>query len=173
MKESKKMTSKETGPGASSEINFPTMNQEVDIQIDKKLVDSIEEKIKDKKEEIKNKLYAISFSDSLMEQYTDFIENHAEWNSTEAIGVREISKSIQKIKKEGVKNGVILLGSLPLEASHYFISKTKGKGLKEAEAFINLYKPFDQALSDAKKDAMEIKDLEKQLAAAMQGLTLG
>jgi hypothetical protein len=59
MKASKKMTSKETGPGASSEINFPTMNQEVDIQIDKELVDSIEEKIKDKKEEIKNKLYAI------------------------------------------------------------------------------------------------------------------
>lgn len=173
MKESKKMTTKETGPGASSEIDFQTMNHEVDIKIDKELVASIEEKIKEKKEEIKNKLYAISFSDLLLNQYSDFIENHAEWNSTEAIGVKEISKSIQKIKKDGVKNGVILLGSLPLEASHYFISKTKGKGLKEAEAFINLYKPFDQALNDAKKDAMEVKDLEKQLAAAMQGLSLG
>lgn len=173
MKQSKKMTSNETGPGASPEINFPTLNHEVDIKIDKELVESIEEKIKEKKEEIKNKLYAISFSDSLMEQYSDFIENRAEWTSTEAIGVREISKSIQKLKKDGVKNGVILLGSLPLEASHYFISKSKGKGLKEAEDFINLYKPFDQALGDAKKDAMEIKDLEKQLAAAMQGLSLG
>ena len=169
MKQSKKMTSNETGPGASPEINFPTLNHEVDIKIDKELVESIEEKIKEKNEEIKNKLYA----NSLMEQYSDFIENRAEWTSTEAIGVREISKSIQKLKKDGVKNGVILLGSLPLEASHYFISKSKGKGLKEAEDFINLYKPFDQALGDAKKDAMEIKDLEKQLAAAMQGLSLG
>jgi hypothetical protein len=63
--------------------------------------------------------------------------------------------------------------ALPLEASHYFISKGKGKGLASAETFISLYKPFDQALGDAKKDVAEIKDLEKQLAAAMQGVSLG
>jgi hypothetical protein len=36
-----------------------------------------------------------------------------------------------------------------------------------------MYKVFDQALNDAKMDASSIKDLEKQLAAAMQGITLG
>ena len=99
--------------------------------------------------------------------------NDAEWNSTEALGIKEVSKQIQKIKSEGVKNQVIYMPALPLEASHYFISKGKGKGLKSAEIFIALYKPFDQALSDAKKDVSEIKDLEKQLGAAMQGISLG
>ena len=101
------------------------------------------------------------------------MSNEAEWNSTEALGVKEVSKQIQKIKKEGVKNQVIYMSALPLEASHYFISKGRGKGLKSAETFIELYKPFDQALSDAKKDVSEIKDLEKQLGAAMQGVSLG
>jgi hypothetical protein len=170
-KASKKMT--ETGPGASSEVDFQTMNPESDIMIDQELVKSLENKIKDKKEEIKNKVYAITFSEDLLQKYEKFINEEAEWNSTEAIGVKEIAKNIQKIKKDGVKNGVIYLGALALEATHYFISKSKGKGLKQAEAFIDLYKPFDQALSDAKMDAAEVKDLDKQLAAAMQGISLG
>ena len=115
----------------------------------------------------------MTFSQELLARYEDFIANEAEWNATEALGIKEVSKQIQKIKKEGVKNQVIYMSALPLEASHYFISKSKGKGLKSAEAFIELYKPFDQALSDAKKDVTEIKDLEKQLAAAMQGISLG
>jgi hypothetical protein len=149
------------------------MNPESDIMIDQELVKSLENKIKDKKEEIKNKVYAITFSEDLLQKYEKFINEEAEWNSTEAIGVKEIAKNIQKIKKDGVKNGVIYLGALALEATHYFISKSKGKGLKQAEAFIDLYKPFDQALSDAKMDAAEVKDLDKQLAAAMQGISLG
>jgi hypothetical protein len=62
---------------------------------------------------------------------------------------------------------------LPLEATHYFLSKSKGTGLKSAEDFIKLFKAFDQALSDAKEDAATVKELEKQLAAAMQGISLG
>ena len=65
------------------------------------------------------------------------------------------------------------MSALPLEASHYFLSKSKGVGLKSAEDFLRLFKVFDQALSDAKEDAALVKDLEKQLAAAMQGVTLG
>jgi hypothetical protein len=60
-----------------------------------------------------------------------------------------------------------------LEASHYFVSKSKGTGLASATEFITLYKAFDQALSDAKKDATEVKDIEAQLNAAMQGVSLG
>jgi hypothetical protein len=85
----------------------------------------------------------------------------------------QINKEIQKIEKDGIKDDVIYLGALPLEASHYFISKSKGVGLTSATEFITLYKAFDQALADAKKDATDIKDIESQLNAAMQGMTLG
>ncbi len=173
MAKSKNLSETETGPGASPEIDFQPMNPESEILIDKDLIEALETKISDKKEEIKSKVYAVSFTKELLEKYENFINDKAEWTSTEAIGVKEISKTVQKLKKEGVNNGVVYMGALPLEATHYFISKSKGKGLKEAEAFLELYKPFDQALSDAKKDASEIKDLEKQLAAAMQGVSLG
>jgi hypothetical protein len=163
----------QVGPGASPSIDFDTLNQESGLSIDKDLVESLESQIQARKEEIRTKVYAITFSQELLAKYEDFINNDAEWNSTEALGIKEVSKQIQKIKSEGVKNQVIYMPALPLEASHYFISKGKGKGLKSAEIFISLYKPFDQALSDAKKDVSEIKDLEKQLGAAMQGISLG
>ena len=163
----------QVGPGASPTIDFDTLNQESGLSIDKDLVKSLETQIQDRKDEIKTKVYAITFSQELLAKYEDFMTNEAEWNSTEALGIKEVSKQIQKIKKEGVKNQVIYMPALPLEASHYFISKGKGKGLKSAENFIELYKAFDQALGDAKKDVSEIKDLEKQLAAAMQGISLG
>ncbi len=169
------------GPGASSEIDFNTTEQPVIAEspvdlspkIDEKKMQEIEEKIKAKKEEIKTKLYAVSMTDDLFKNYEDFMTNDAEWAGTEALGVKEVVKQIQKIKNEGgVKNTVIYLSALPLEASHYFISKSRGKGLDSAEKFLKLYKAIDQALGDAKKDAMEIKDLEKEYAAAAQGLTL-
>jgi len=163
-------------PGGSSMVDFETTQSgsfESNVIIDTELISSLETQIQDKKEEIKNKVYAVTCSDSLFNDYETFMREKAEWNSTEALGVIEINKQIARIKKDGVKNGVIFLGALPLEASHYFLSKSKGTGLGSAEAFIKLYRAFDQALNDAKEDAASIKDLEKQLAAAMQGITLG
>ena len=162
-------------PGASDQVDFTTMDSiqdiESSIKIDEELVKELENKISEKKEGVKNKVYAVTMNDELFQKYESFIKNDAEWNGTEALGIKEINKQIQKIKKEGgVKNSVIFLGALPLEASHYFISKSKGKGLKSAEEFIDLYKSFDQAIEDAKNDAREIKSLEKDLSAAMQGI---
>ena len=158
-------------PGGSSQIDFN--EAETNVLVDQELVNSAEKELGDKRKENREKLYAISMKESLLRRYENFMTEEVEWNSTEALGVKEVSKQIQKIKKEGVKNQVIYMSALPLEASHYFISKGRGKGLKSAETFIELYKPFDQALSDAKKDVSEIKGLEKQLGAAMQGVSLG
>jgi hypothetical protein len=160
-------------PGGSTEIDFSNDPIMSSLNIDNELVKSLENSISEKKEEIKNKVYAVSFDDKLFEEYDRFISDYAEWTSTEALGIVQVNKTIQKIKKEGIRDGVIYLGALPLEASHYFLSKSKGAGKESAESFIRLYKPLDMALSDAKSDVAEVKDLEKQLAAAMQGVTLG
>jgi hypothetical protein len=159
-------------PQGSSTIEFDSAGDPM-IHIDNELVESLEEQISEKKNEIRNKFYAISCGDDLFEAYETFMQSKAEWVSTEALGIVEVNKQIAKIKKEGIKDKTIYLGALPLEASHYFLSKTRGVGLSQAEDFLKLYKAFDQALADAKKDAAEIKDLEKQLAAANQGLSLG
>lgn len=170
-KESEKIESVNIGPDASSSVDFN--DTDFTSTLDDALIGELTEKLENKKSEIRTKVYAVSCTDDIFSLYKDFVNNKAEWTSTEALGIIQINKEILKIEKDGIKDGVIYLGALPLEASHYFISKSKGVGLSSASEFISLYKAFDQALSDAKKDASEIKDIEAQLNAAMQGISLG
>jgi hypothetical protein len=81
-----------------------------------------------------------------------------------------VHKILSGLKKEGVKDNTIFIESLPLEATHYFLSKVRGKGLKEAQNFISLFKPISIALEEVKKDAEAIQSLEKDLVAAQQGI---
>ena len=163
-------------PVASQVTDFKSLEDSGDFlssNVDQKKVNELEDKILNKKKEISNKVYAVSLDSETFEAYSYFMKNQAEWSGMESLGIKEVNKAISNILKDGgVKNSVIYLNSLVLEASHYFISKSRGKGLKEAEDFLRIYKPLDQALSDSKDDVMEIKNLEKELAAAMQGIEL-
>ena len=139
-------------------------------KLDHTKIKSLEDQVKDLKEKTGKKVYAIKLSSDLLTTLIDFVENHAEWSQTESLGVIEVHKTLSGIKKEGVKDNTIFLGSLPLEATHYFLSKTKGKGLKEAQSFIDLFKPISIALEEVKRDAESIQSLEKDLVAAQQGI---
>lgn len=158
-------------PGGSSQIDFN--ETELNVSVDQELVNSVEKELGDKRKENREKLYAISMKESLLRRYENFMAEEAEWNSTEALGVVEVNKQIQKIKSEKIKDNVIYMGALPVEATHYFLNKVKGKGLTEASNFIELYRSFDQALNDVKSDNQILQDLEKNLSAAMQGISLG
>lgn len=138
--------------------------------LDHKKISSLEKSLADLKEKNSKKVYAVKMDSNLLTDLIDFIENHAEWTQTESLGVIEIHKTLMETKKEGVKDNTIFLNALPLEATHYFLSKTKGRGLKEAESFISLFKPFSIALEEIKKDAAEVQSLEKELSAAQQGI---
>ena len=165
---SKKEKDQIGGPGASETIDF---SENFIGNIDNELVEKLQSKLDDKKKEIRSKVYAISCDPSIFALWKTYILEKAEWNSTEALGIIELEKQINKIEKEGIKDNTIYLTALHLEASHYFISKSKGNGIEDAKRFISVYKPFDQALNEAKKDAIEVKDIEKDLAAAMQGIS--
>jgi hypothetical protein len=158
-------------PGGSSQIDFN--DTEMNVSVDPELVNLAQNELDNKRKENREKLYAISMSESLLIRYQNFMSEEAEWNSTEALGVVEVNKQIQKIKSEKIKDNVIYMGALPVEATHYFLNKVKGKGLIEATSFIELYRSFDQALNDVKSDNQILQDLEKKLAAAMQGISLG
>ena len=158
-------------PGGSSQIDFN--EAETNVLVDQELVNSAEKELGDKRKENREKLYAISMKESLLRRYENFMAEEAEWNSTEALGVVEVNKQIQKIKSGKIKDNVIYMGALPIEATHYFLNKVKGKGLTEASNFIELYRSFDQALNDVKSDNQILQDLEKKLAATMQGISLG
>jgi hypothetical protein len=158
-------------PGGSSQIDFN--DTEINVSVDQELVESLQKEIEEKRKENREKLYAISMSESLLSRYENFMTEEAEWNSTEALGVIEVNKQIRRLKSEKIKDNVIYMGALPVEATHYFLNKVKGKGLTEANNFIELYRCFDQALKDVKGDNQILQDLEKKLAAAMQGISLG
>ena len=158
-------------PGGSPQIDFN--DSEINVSVDQELVSSLQKEVEEKKIENREKLYAISMNESLLSRYENFIKEKAEWNSTESLGVVEVYKQIQRIKSEKIKDNVIYMGALPVEATHYFLNKVKGIGVEEANNFIELYRSFDQTLKDVKTDNQVLQDLEKKLAAAMQGISLG
>ena len=136
-------------------------------------IEAAEKNLAEAKDKLSRKVYAVQLES--MEDITEFIsfiENEAQWKEKESLGIIEISKIMNSIIKEGIKDNIVYLQSLPLEASHYFLSKQSGNGLSSAERFIKMLKPFERALESAKRDAQEIQGLEKELAAAQQGLDL-
>lgn len=163
-------------PLASSEIPSNFAGASVDFAdtfidtLDHKKIKSIEDQIKDLKEKNSKKVYAVKMTADLLVTLIDFIEKNAEWSQTESLGVIEVHKILSSIKKGGVKDNTIFIESLPLEATHYFLTKVRGKGLKEAQNFIALFKPISIALEEVKKDAEAIQSLEKDLVAAQQGI---
>jgi hypothetical protein len=140
------------------------------VNVDEAKVSKISKEIEERKAEFSKKVYAISMSKDAFSLFKEFIHDHAEWASTEALGIIEISKTISKIEKEGIKDETVYMNPLTIEASHYFVSKKKGTGLKEAQEFIKLYKSFDVALGDVRKDNLVINNLQKELSAAQQGI---
>lgn len=141
-------------------------------KVDQEKVESIRKDLEGYKESIKNKEYAISMSKDLLRRFESFMREEVEWRSKEALGVVEILKRIEAVKKEGIKDGVVYFTNLEVEASHYFLMKWSGKGESEINDFISLWKTFEETLALIQQDNMVLKDLERQLAAAEQGIEL-
>jgi hypothetical protein len=172
---SKKATVKNTRIGNSSSVKEITKAELDDIvsHLDENRIKECEKRLNEAKENLSQKVYAVKFEKKEdVDSFFDFISFEAEWKEKEALGIIEICRIIDEIKKQGIKENTLFLNALPLEASHYFLSKVSGKGLKEAKRFISILKPFGLALELAKQDAAKIGDLEKELAAAQQGLEL-
>ena len=85
-------------------------------KLDHTKIKSLEDQVKDLKEKTGKKVYAVKLSTSLLTTLIDFVENHAEWSQTESLGVIEVHKILSGIKKEGVKDNTIFIGSQSLSA---------------------------------------------------------
>lgn len=141
-------------------------------KVDTEKVESIKEDLENYKASLKDKEYALSMNKELLGRFEKFMREEVEWRSKEALGVMEILKRIDAVKKEGIKDGVVYFTNLEVEASHYFLMKWSGKGEKEINDFISLWKTLEESLTLIQQDNLVLKDLEKQLAAAEQGIEL-
>lgn len=150
-----------------------SMGEDALSRLNEGRIKAAEENLENAKKRVATKVYAIQFeSMDQIERYMSFMENEASWKEKEALGVIEICRVLEELKSDGIKNNILYMQALPLEASHYFISKQSGSGLAMAKDFISMLKPFEQGLESAKADAQEIQSLEKELAAAQQGIEL-
>jgi len=146
---------------------------DVPFQLDQKRIQECEKRLQEAKEKFSSKLYAIKFEKSEHIQiFYNYMLEEAEWKEREAVGIIEINKLITKFKKEKIKENTLFIEATPLDAIYYFLSKKTGKGLKEAENFVSILRPFGIASEISKQDAQSIANLEKELAAAQQGIDL-
>jgi len=146
---------------------------DVPFQLDQKRIQECEKRLQEAKEKFSSKLYAIKFEKSEHIQiFYNYMLEEAEWKEREAVGIIEINKLITKFKKEKIKENTLFIEATPLDAIYYFLSKKTGKGLKEAENFVSVLRPFGIALEISKQDAQSIANLEKELAAAQQGIDI-
>ena len=164
------MKNKET-QAAQAEQNEATLDNFIS-KIDTKKVEDLAKQIDEYKSELKDKEYALSLDKNLLSAFESFMREKVEWRSKEALGVKEILKRIDSVKKEGIKDGVCYFTNLEVEASHYFILKWSGQGSAEVDKFINLWKVFEETLVLIQQDNAKMEDLKKQFAAAEQGLEL-
>jgi len=158
----------------AKEINLMEENEQAlekfVSKVDTEKVEALKTQIEEYKKSLKNKEYAVSMDKSLLTRFEKFMRTEVEWRSKEALGVTEIIKRIESIKKEGIKDGVAYFTNLEVEASHYFILKWSGKGEKEINDFVSLWKTFEETLALIQQDNSALKNLEKDLAAAEQGI---
>lgn len=147
------------------------MSEEVlqEVVIDEAKVAALQKALEAKVEELSNKVYAVSMNSASLEVYSNVIESIT-WKGKESLGVLEITKKLNEIKNKGISNDVIFLNALTIEASHYFLNRYESKGSEDAERFIDLFKKIEQALSSVSQDNKDLEDLNKDLAAAQQGL---
>ena len=141
-------------------------------KVDQEKVSSLKKEIEEYKESLSGKEYAVSIDKNILARFEKFMKQEVQWRSKEALGVLEILKRIESIKKEGIKDGVGYFTNLEVEASHYFILKWEGKGEKEIADFVTLWKTFEETLMLIHQDNAKFENLKKQLQAAEQGIEL-
>ena len=142
------------------------------IEINTSAIEELQERINQEKKDLSEKEYSIKMTPAIFDYFKKYMDSEVSWSGKEAIGVIEIAKVIENITKEGIKSGYVYMKSLPLQASHYFISKGSGKGSVSATSYMDLYKVFDEALQRENQDSSKVREMEKHLAALQQGINL-
>lgn len=105
-------------------------------------VDEVQTEYDATKADNKKKVYGVELSDETRQDIIDYMTNDVEWSFMEAVGIPKI---VAVVNKEQIKNGSMYLPGLELEALAFYLSKYKGKGLKEANKFLAMNEAINEA----------------------------
>lgn len=154
-----------------TEVLEPIANEN---EITKPAVDPVKLKLAEDnyvafEKELKTKLYPVKINnDETLQELKDFLEFDAEWRALESLGVDELCKTFDKIKK--VKGGMIFLTATETSALNFFMNKVQGKGRVAAIKHLQKVKALDGALGLMNSDSNKMKQLESIVDAARQGI---
>ena len=146
------------------------VNEEIIDNINQEKIDNAQKALDDRKKEFSKKEYIVKMDSPTFEFFKNFMNFHAPWKGKESLGVIEVMKKIAQVESEGIKNNSIYLTNLHIEATHYFLGKYEGKGTDLVDAYVTLYKNVEAALQLVGADNLKLRDLEKDLVAAQQGI---
>jgi len=138
------------------------------------IAEQIKTAIENKSKELETKTYIVEGGKETANHLKDFLTKEAQWKFTEAMGIPEAIKEIDKGVKNMAKTKELMLNPLAIEATYYFITKVEGKGYDEAIAYYNnLLKPVSDALSRSKADRQELDQMQKDLATIENAIDMG
>jgi hypothetical protein len=141
--------------------------------IDQALVESLTNEIETFKKGLETKVYALKIKEkSLLEKYIAFVEESAEWEGMQSLGIVELSSQLKDALDEPLKDGNMFLTSLAVQALNFFVNKMKGKGLSSAQYYLDMIRPVNEAMKIIKSDTDHINGLEMKLAAAENGIAM-
>lgn len=120
----------------------------------------LQKEIESRHKELETKYYIVQGGADAGQKLLNFVKNEAQWKFTEAVGIVEMTKEIQKAIDKAKDSKELFLQVLPLEALWFFINKVEGVGVEKAAYFHeHLIKPVGEALSRVKTDRDKINDL--------------
>ena len=80
------------------EANEATLEKFIS-NVDQDKVESIKKDLEDYKKSLTGKEYAVSMTPELLDRFLTYMKSEVQWRSKEALGVKEILKSIEKVLK--------------------------------------------------------------------------
>ena len=132
-----------------------------------KAAEFLKKKLEAKRQEVSEKLYAVSGGLNVAKSLRTFIQKEAQWKFTESLGIIEANRVLEE-QVNGLQAKVkteLELGALTIEAIYYFLTKEEGKGIAKATSYVNdLLRPISESLNASKTDRESINQMEKDLA---------
>ena len=132
-----------------------------------KAAEFLKKKLEAKRQEVSEKLYAVSCGLNVAKSLRTFIQKEAQWKFTESLGIIEANRVLEE-QVNGLQAKVkteLELGALTIEAIYYFLTKEEGKGIAKATSYVNdLLRPISESLNASKTDRESINQMEKDLA---------
>lgn len=134
-----------------------------------KLINDLLKELNELQDELDNKKYLVDGGKKIADEIKLFITKKAKWKFTEALGIIEVIKALDKFINDH-KSKDFMIGPLELEAIYYFLSKHEDVGLDTAEPFVKLLKAINLAKSRKDADNKKFEELQFRISSLQHGV---